>query len=332
MVTPSLHPAVHADSDQVISLESLIRPFFHRRRLIASLLIVAWIGGLAVTLLPARRYKASYVLAVIPNAGAASSIGGSIGALLGTGQLGGLQSTPYFITRLLLLRSVIMSVAMSPMTGQSDLVIERVMGARLKDIKPTDIEPAMRSLLETEVDKQTGLITFSVTHRDSALVRQVATQIVNAASETYIDVGRAQAKSQRIAEQTRVDSAERQLHRAEQDLLDFLSSNRSFAPYSVAAVTQQRLQRKLDNAQTVYSQAITDREAAVAQELEATPAVVVVDSIPRRLLPESRHGVLKLILATVLALAAATLIMLLRGDFTTVQLLGNGDVPAQRHT
>jgi uncharacterized protein involved in exopolysaccharide biosynthesis len=332
MARPSPYPVSEAYPDREISLASLLRPFLHRWRLISGLLALAWIGGLAITLLPARRYKASYVLAVIPNANAASSVGGSIGALLGTGQLGGLQSTPYFITKLLFLRSVIMSVAMSTMTGSSDLVIERVAGVPLRDIKPTDLEPEMRSSLDAHVDKQTGLITFSVTHRDSALARQVATQIVNSASKTYIDVGRAQARSQRMAEQARVDSAQSQLHRAEQDLLDFLSSNRSFAPYSAAAVTQQRLQRKLDNAQSVYSQAITDREAAVARELEATPAVVVVDGLPRRLLPEPRQGRLKLIIATILGLVAATVVMLLRGDFSPERLQENRGRAAPRAT
>src|SRR6478609_7058442 len=39
-------------------------------------------------------------------------------------------------------------------------VIERVLDERGSDIKPTQVEPAMRDKVEAEVDKQTGLITI----------------------------------------------------------------------------------------------------------------------------------------------------------------------------
>lgn len=309
-----LYSATDRRLDGEISLDALFRPYLRRRRLVVGALLVAWAAALAFILIPARKYRASLVLAVVPNSRSLPA-GGSISALLGAAQNGGLQSTPYVVTKLLLLRSVIRKVAMSPVNGSSDLIIERVAGKPLSEIRPTDIEPMMRDMLNVEVDKQTGLITFSVEHPDSAVARQVATQVVDVASKTYVDVGRAQARSQRVAQEARVDSARRQLDDAEKKLLDFVSSNRSYTPYSPAVVTRQRLERRLENARAVYSQVIADREAAIAQELEATPAVVVVDPILRDLLPQSRHGLLKLVLATALGLAVSTVIMILLGDF-----------------
>ena len=301
-------------SDGEISLNALLRPYLNRRRLVVVVLLLAWAAGLAFTLIPARKYRASLALAVVPNSRSLPTTAG-ISALLGAAQNGGLQSTPFVVTKLLLLRSVIRQVAMSPAKGSSELVIERVADKPLAEIRPVDIEPLMRDMMNVQVDKQTGLITFSVEHPDSAIARQVATQIVDVASKTYIDVGRAQARSQRVAQEARVDSAQHQLDDAEKKLLDFASSNRSYAAYSPAVVIRQRLERRLENARSVYSQVIADREAAIAQELESTPAVVVVDPILRDLLPQSRHGLVKLVLATALGLAVATVIMILLGDF-----------------
>lgn len=314
MATPSLDSPHDRRSAGEISLESLLRPYYYRRRLVVSVLVLAWLSGLALTLIPARRYRASIVLAVVPNSRNVSA-SGSISAILGAVQLGGLQSTPFVITKLLLLRGVIRQVAMSPAEGGSGLVIERVAEKPLGEIRPVDIEPLMRDILDVKVDKQTGLITFSVEHPDSAMTRQIATQVVDVASKRYIDVGRAQASSQRIAQEARVDSAQRQLRAAEQELLDFVSSNRSYTPYSPASVARERLERRLENARSVYSQVVADRERMIAQELEATPAVVVVDPIPKELLPQSRHGVLKLILVTALGFTVVTVVMMLLGDF-----------------
>jgi len=72
--------------------------------------------------------------------------------------------------------------------------------------------------------------------------------------------------------------------------------------FSEASVMRRELEREVTSAQSVYSQAREDYETAVARELEETPAVVVVDSIPNRLLPDPRHAPLKLVLASALAL------------------------------
>jgi uncharacterized protein involved in exopolysaccharide biosynthesis len=302
-------------SEPELRLDLLFRPFIRRWRLVAGSVALSWLMGLAIIFIPPRRYEASEVLAAMPNTRGVSLAGG-LSALLGTGQLGGVQSTPYFVTKLLLLRGVVTSVAMSRVSGSDQLVIERIARKPIAAIKPADIEKRMRKILDAQVDKQTGLITFTVTHRDSALARQIANQVVAAASQTYTDVVRAQATSQRLAQETRVDSAQRQLRNAEGQFVDFLSSNRSYATYSGAAVLRQRIERQLNNAQTVYSQAVTDREAAIARELEATPALVIVDPLPKRLLAEPLQAPLKMTLATLLGLMMAGLVLLVRGEFT----------------
>ena len=302
-------------TDPEVPIATLMRPYRRRWRLVLTTLVLAWLGAAAAVLVPARRYTASVMLAAVPNA-RTSALSGGLTAILGSAQLGGIQSTPYFIAKLLLLRSVIMQVASERVAdARGGTVIERVLGESASAIKPTRVEPAMRDVLSAEVDKQTGLITVKATHTDTAVVRQITTRLVATASETFVHVSRAQATSQRAAQGARVDSAARQLHRAEERALAFLSANRAFTPFSQASVSRQQLEREVNNAQTVYSQARSDYESAVARELEETPAVVVVDSIPSRLLPDPLRVPLKLVVATALALFVATFILWAQGEF-----------------
>ena len=306
-------PTSHADSELPVS--ALVRPYRRRWRLVLGILVVSWAGALAAVLIPARRYSASMVLAAVPNA-RTSALSGGLTAILGSAQLGGVQSTPYFIAKLLLLRSVILQVASEPVAdARGGTVIERVLEMPAARIRPAGIEPAMRKIVSADVDRQTGLISIRATHTDSAVVRQVATRLVESASEAFKRVSRAQAASQRASQGERVDSALRQLRRAEQRVLAFLSANRSYTSFSPAAVSRQQLEREVSNAQSVYSQARSDYDAAAARELEETPAVVVVDPIPGRLLPDPRGLPVKLVLASALGLLAATLLLWARGEF-----------------
>jgi uncharacterized protein involved in exopolysaccharide biosynthesis len=320
MNPPELTLARAPYHDPEVRLDRLYRPFVRRWRFVGACVVAAWAAALALVLVPEREYRAQTVLAAIPSARGASLAGG-LSAFLGNAQLGGVQSTPYFITRLLMLRGVLGTVADSPVSDTDRRrIIERVLDRPAAEISKAEIEPAMRDLLAAEVDKQTGLVTFSVTHPDSALARTIAVRLVGVARAAYVKVVRSQATDQRLAGEAVVDSVRRQLRRAEQAFQDFQTSHRVYASYSDAAVTRQRLERDLTSAQAAYTQAMADRTAAIARELEATPSVVVVDEIPADLTPVPRQAVLKLLLATMLGLAAAAVVMAMRGEFTPAEL------------
>ena len=88
--------ALVPQTDPELPLGALVRPYRRRWRLVLAICAVAWGVALAVALIPARRYTASVVMAAVPNARQASLSGG-LTAILGSAQLGGVQSTPYFI-------------------------------------------------------------------------------------------------------------------------------------------------------------------------------------------------------------------------------------------
>jgi uncharacterized protein involved in exopolysaccharide biosynthesis len=302
-------------SPDEIRLDSMYRPFLRRWRLVAVCVAAAWAAGLALILVPKREYRAQLVVAAVPNAKGASLAGG-ISSLLGNASLGGVQSTPYFITRLLMLRGVLREVALSPAgEGAKRTIIERVLEEPRESINPEELDAGMREVLSTEVDKQTGLVTFAVTHPDSALARHIAQRILAVASRTFVEVLRSQASDQREAGRAQVDSTLRQLRTAEARLQSFQTTHRVYAPYSPAAVQRQRLDRDLVAAQAAYSDAVTERQSAIARELADLPAVVVVDPIPPELTRVPRQAVLKLLLAAVLGFLAAGVVMAAQGDF-----------------
>ena len=302
-------------SEPEVRLDALYTPFIRRWRLVLLCVLGAWAGALALILIPKREYKAQLVVAAVPNMKSASLAGG-LSTLLGNASLGGVQSTPFFITRLLMLRGVLREVALSPAGDASKMtIIERVLDEPRASIKPEELDAGMREVLSTDVDKQTGLVTFAVTHPDSALARHIAQRILTVASRTFVEVLRAQASDQRESGRTQVDSTLRQLRAAEGRLQSFQTTHRIYAAYSPAAVERQRLDRDLVSAQTAYADAVTERQSAIARELADLPAVVVVDPVPPELTKEPRQAVLKLMLAAVLGLLTAAVVMAVRGEF-----------------
>jgi uncharacterized protein involved in exopolysaccharide biosynthesis len=299
-----------------VRLDALYGPFLRRWRLVAVCVAATCTAALAVILVPDRKYEAQLVMASVPNTKSASLVGG-ISSLLGNAALGGVQSTPYFITRLLLLDGVLREVALSPAgDGSKQTVIERVLDQPAASIKPDDIERAMRQMLTTDVDKQTGLVTFSVTHRDSALARRVAERVLASANERFVRVMRSQASDQRESGRAQVDSTRRQLRALEARLQEFQTTHRVYAPYSPAAIERQRLDRDLQAAQGAYNDAVSDNQSAVARELSETAGVVIVDPIAPVLSPVPRQAVLKLMLGAVLGVFVAGVVIAMRGEFT----------------
>jgi len=301
--------------DPEVHLGQLVRPFLRRWRWVAASLALAWGTALLAILLPAREYTAELTLAAVPSTKTASLTGG-ISSLLGNMQAGGVQSTPFFVTRLLQLRGVLHEVAHDSAGGASSgLVIERVLDRPRAEIREAEVVPAMRDIVHADVDKQTGLVTFGVSHADSALARHVAERLVDVATARFQSVVRAQASDQRVAGEALVDSTRRQLRSAEERLQQYQSSHRLFEPYARASTDRQRLERDLVNAQDAYNRAMGERQSAIARELEETPAVVVVDPLPAELTPISRGAVVKLMLATVLGLGLVAAVLAARGEF-----------------
>ena len=296
---------------------SLLAPLLRRWRVLTVLVILAWAIAIAITLLSPRKFEAVASLATVNTRG---TLGGNLGlaaSVLGTQAQGGVQATPGFVVRLARLTGVLQAVAETPVVaGKRERVIDRLMEGRAHQAPAAARYRRMQDLVSANLDPQTGLVTLRVAHQDSALARLVVRRAIEEVSRTYVRAARAQASEIRAAQALRVDSAARQLRRAEEAYADFLRGNRVVAQFSDLFVEQQRLQRAVSVSSQVYQQAITDREAAVAKELDATPAVVVVDAPPAELPTQPRMLVLRVLVATVLALTLGALVVLVGHAFS----------------
>ena len=279
----------------------LLTPIIEKRRqiLLGSLFLAAATAA-SIALTP-RKFKAELSLTPVMNNKSTTALGG-FAALAGATLNTGYQLTPARMVELLKSRAVLAGVGKSRIGGdRGETVIDRLLGETYTRADEEEISRRLARLLAVSTNKETGTVIVAVRHRDSLLARVVASRIVDSASQIFVRTSKAQAQQQRIAQEGRVEAARAQLSRAEERRREFNFANRAVPGFSAASVERERVNREVEIAEQVYLQAATDREAAYARELEATPTVVVQDPLPP-VLPKVRK---RLALKTVIAGAAS---------------------------
>src|SRR6185369_7476723 len=197
-----------------------------------------------------------------------------IAALAGAALQMGYQLTPARMTELLSSRAVLGGVGLSQLPNSSQRIVDRVVGEHYESDDAESVAKQINKLMKVGANKETGSITVSFSNKDSALARLIASRVVDSASQIFVRTSRAQAQQLRLAQEARVTNAESQLRAAEDRAREFNFSNRAAPAYSVSGTERDRLLRDVRFAEQVYTQAVTDRDAAFAHELEATPTVV----------------------------------------------------------
>jgi uncharacterized protein involved in exopolysaccharide biosynthesis len=290
---------------------SLLTPLIEKRRQIV-------LGAVALTLLVGvwafvlpRKYKAELSLTPVINSRSSSALGG-IAALAGATLQTGYQLTPARMVELIQSRAVLAGVGLSQIKpGGSERIIDRVLGEKYDRNEAEEVAKHLEKLLTTTTNKETGTIDVAIQHPDSALARLIASRVVDSASQIFVRTSKAQAQQLRIAQEARVQNAASALTSAEERLRQFSDQNRAAPAYSVAGVERERLNREISFAQQVYTQAATDREAAYAHELEATPTVVVQDPLPATLPKVRKRVIVKAGITAVVSLVFLSLGVLL---------------------
>ena len=267
--------------------------------------ILASLAVGAFAYLRPRKFKAELSVTPVVNNRASPALGG-IAALAGATLQQGYQLTPARMVELIRSRRVLAGVGMSPVTPNgSTTVIERFLGEDYTRNDPEEVGKHLQKLLTVTTNKETGTITVSVAHRDSALARMIAARTVDSASQIFVRTSRAQAQQLRMAQEARVEMTRQQLAQAEEQLREFNFSNRATPAFSQASVERARLQRNIMMAEQIYTQAATDQETAFARELEATPTVVVHDPLPDVLSKVRKRVVMKTAITLVVSLLLA---------------------------
>jgi uncharacterized protein involved in exopolysaccharide biosynthesis len=282
----------------------------NRTRIILwSVLLALAVGGWAA--IKPRKYKAELALTPVTSSRSPQALSG-IAALAGATIQQGYQLTPARMVEFLKSRAVLAGVGMSHAASSAgQRVVDRALGERFKPNDAETIAKQISKLMAVTSNKETGTITLTVEHKDSALARLIATRIVDSASQRFVRTSKAQAQQLRIAQEARVNNALNQLTAAEERLRQFNFANRSSPSYSVAGLERERLSRQIQFAEQVYTQAMTDRDAAFARELEATPTVVVQDPLPAELPKVRKRIIIKTAVAGVSSFALLCLMFML---------------------
>ena len=276
---------------------TLVTPLVEKRARIImwSIILALLVGGIAAVL--PRKYKAELSLTPVVNNKTANAALGGLAAIAGATLNSPVQLTPAKMVELLQTRTVLAGVGLSRMPGSNDRVIDRLLGKHYDRNDEEEIEKQLKKTLSVSANKETGTIAVSVLHKDSALARVIAARVVDSASHIFVSTSKAQAQQLRLAQEARVKITRDDLAVAEERLRQFRFSNRAAPPFSAAATEQESLNRDIQLAEQVYTQAVTDQQAAYARELEETPTVVVQDRLPP-VLPKVRK---RIILKTVIA-------------------------------
>lgn len=279
----------------------LLTPIVEKRRTIFIGVIVTSAAVGAFAALTPRKYKAELSLTPVVSTKATTALGG-IAALAGATLNSGYQLTPARMVELLKSRAVLAGVGKSTIPGSpKETVIDRFLGEKYTRSDPEEIAKQLTRSLGVVTSKETGTITVSVEHKDSALSRLIASRVVDSASRLFVLTSKAQAQAQRVAQEGRVEAAAASLSRADEELRQFNFANRVAPSFSVAALDRGRLNRNIQVAEQVYQQAIGDQQAAYARELEATPTVVVQDPLPDVLPKVRKRVIMKTVIAAVMS-------------------------------
>lgn len=301
--TPDVY--VEEGIDSLAFLTPLIE---RRRQIIVGVILVSVAVGAWAAFKP-RKYRAEMTLVPVVSNRTAPALGG-LAALAGATMQMGYQLTPARMVELLKSRAVLAGVGFSTIGSKGQRIIDRIMEEPYTRNDAEEVAKQLAKRMTTNVNKETGSVYLAISYQDSALARLIASRVVDSASQIFVRTSRAQAQQLRIAQEGRVANAASQLADAENRLREFNFGNRATPAFSVAGLERDRLNRDIRLAEQSYTQAMTERDAAFARELEATPTVVVQDPLPLSLPKVRKFIIRKTLIAAVASFAALCLYVL----------------------
>ena len=284
-----------------------------RRRALA-VLVGGVVLGIALSLVLPVRYEATATLSPAPagtdRAGLSSALA-SLGGQFGV-DVTGTRTQLRFYPALINSDWFLARLARSPVAG--DTTLFQVLTG---DVPPRDASPAMddailelRKMVTVNLDDRANIFSVSVRapRRDVALAAM--TQLVALVGEFDTRVRRLRATENRRFVEDRAHEAQANLNVAESELAGFLARNRSYEQSPDLRVAYQRLSRRVELANDVYTTLARNLEQARIDEVKEAPVLTTVDPPHvkwRKVEPKRRKVVLLTVftaLVVILALAA----------------------------
>lgn len=155
----------------------------------------------------------------------------------------------------------------------------------------------LKSSVSTETDFESGLVRVSVSMHKPELAGAVGARIIEMVNIFNLEFRQSQASSQRRFLEERVHQAREDLVAAEDSLKRFLENNRRYEGSPQLVFEYQRLQRRVDLQQQIYTSLSQSLEEAKIEAVRNTPVITVVQEAEVPIQPDSRRTILKGVIA-----------------------------------
>lgn len=317
-VTPMPRPAAAPIARGELSFVGLLAVILRHRRLIIGLPFAFVLVAVVATLLQKRQYTAT--ASFMPRASDASRLAGlgglaaQIGVNLPAGDPG---QSPDFYADLVVSREILGAVVDSTYTEQRG-------GAprTLVDIlDPPGATPALRheeairelvKRLTVHRNIRTGVIQIGVRTTSPELSRQVTQRILDLVNDFNLRQRQARAGAERQFAEERLRTIRAELYEAEENVADFLRRNRTYRGSPELSTEADRLTRNVSMRQQLFTSFSQLYEQSRIDAVRNTPLIMLLDRPQAPARPDSRRGVLRVLLALVGGLLIAILLAFAR--------------------
>lgn len=309
----AVRPEPRSDSDE-FSVISLINTVLRHRWWI---LLFGLLGGAYMayrTSLMPRLYTTEAQF--IPKGSRGQSQIQGLAAQFGLAVGGGdAMSSPAFYVDLLESRPLLASVAAQQFRVRTDsgLIVGNLATIYgIKNKNPDVVKSSVVNRLKGQIDQassvRTGVITVTVHAKYPELAVQIARAMLDQVNVFNLNRRQEQASGERQFIEGRLADAQGQLSQAENNLEVFLSENRDFKSSPTLQLEYERLNRKVNERQTVYNSLATAYEQAKIEEVRDLPVITVLEPPELPLIPDPRGGKRRTLIGIVAGLLLGTLV------------------------
>jgi capsular polysaccharide biosynthesis protein len=170
----------------------------------------------------------------------------------------------------------------------------------------------LRDGVSPAVNRETGVLVFSVKANHPQLAEQIANKLLDALNEFILEVRQGRALDEGRFISSQVADAEKKVLAAEDALEAFLRSNRQYQNAPELMLRHDRLQRTVLMRQEVYTSALRSQEQARIDAIRNTPLFTVIDRPNDSAIPQSRGTIIRTLSAFIIGLLLSLVIAVVR--------------------
>ncbi|MEO8576300.1 MAG: hypothetical protein ABI556_06365 [Gemmatimonadales bacterium] len=300
-----------------ISAVSLVNVILRHRWMILMLGLAFGLYSGAKSVTSPKTYTTEFQF--MPKGARGQSGLGGIAAQLGVTLGGASESSPQLYSDLLETRSLLWPVAQKTYRIRGDsgertgdlMTIFRIRSPRPAVVRARVIN-SLKGAIKPTLAAKTGVITTTVQTGNPELSLQIAQNLLEQVNVYNLTRRQEQAAAERGFVERQVDEKRSELRAAEQEMENFLESNRLWRSSPQLSLEYGRLQRVVDMRNQIYTSLLQSYETARIEEVRDLPVITVIEAPELPLDPDRRGGLRKTLVGVLVGLVIGALIAFFR--------------------